>query len=583
MIGSVRFDSATFDEPNHIARGFGYLHGECGLSPQHPPLFELLSAFTAESMLHPRLPSPSTYLQDVAQGDARALGDSLLFTAGNDADQMLFWSRVPAMVLSTVVGAMIYLVGLEAFDPSTALIATLLYAFSPTVLAHSRYATTDIAAVFGFLVGIVSYMAFLERPSRIRTLLAGLALGVALLTKFSTSLLFIVYPILLAEWLIATVHGDLRQCVRGAAPLIARSVALGAIAGVVVWGIYGCLMINCPVDEQAVRTRLWLSDADCPAALAWLITEVSSTSFIRPLGQYLLGIAIAHGHVANGPAYPVYFMGMMARGGSYGYFPILYSLKEPLPVHLLTVIGVSATLLSARRAFAHMHEGFAEWMRGHFVEIGLASFVVTYWLVAVSSNLNLGIRHLLPTFPAIYLLVVRRLVAWIERDRPQTALGLDGRVLAGFLAMGPRGMLVAGLLAWLISESFLIYPHYLSYYNEVAGGSWNGHWYAAESNYDWGQDYRGLQWFVRGEGIERIAVDGFESASLRYYLGGAYIPWRSALGPPHGWFAISITRRDKAWARAPGGRLRDRGSYAWLRGVAPVGRIGYCIWLYKFP
>ena len=47
---------------------------------------------------------------------------------------------------------------------------------------------------------------------------------------------------------------------------------------------------------------------------------------------------------------------------------------------------------------------------------------------------------------------------------------------------------VAGALGWSVISSLSVYPHTLSYFNELAGGPKGGHWHLGNSNVDWGQD-----------------------------------------------------------------------------------------------
>ena len=579
----MRFDSATYDEPNHIARGFEFLRGETRLAPHNPPLSEFLFALGAELATHPVYPIDTVYLREITEDNSRGQGDLFLFASGNDADSVLFWARVPVIVLSIAVGTMIFLFAAPKFGTPTALIATVLYAFSPTIIAHSRYATTDIGATAGFLAGILSYLALLQRPSWTRTILAGIALGTALLMKYSTLLLLVLCPVFLIERLIVTSSGPHKRAKGEISRLIARTLAMEVIGLIVVWCVSACFLINFPIDEQITRTQILLKNCTAPGWFIHLVTLATGLPFIRPLGEYMLGIAIAYGIFAHGEAHYVYFMGTTSETVSHWYFPVLYLMKEPIAAHLLAIIAVIAgagVILRTRRCGPLISSG---WAQEHFAEIAMATFVAIYWLMALRSNLMIGLRHVLPTLPFIYILVARGMSAWIDSAPPQkNASSYDPRRPLQ-LAHSMRRVIVGALLAWIAAESILIYPHYLSYYNELAGGPWAGHWYASESNYDWGQDYRRFAGFVHKNKIDRISVAAFEAASLRYYLGDAFVPWKLSSGKPRGWFAISTTERDRALARYPGRNEPYPKRFNWLRYEAPIQRIGYTFWLYKFP
>ena len=65
----------------------------------------------------------------------------------------------------------------------------MLYVWSPTVLAHGRLVTTDVAAAFGVVLAGFAYVPLLATAGSWAALRAGLALALALLCKFSTVLL----------------------------------------------------------------------------------------------------------------------------------------------------------------------------------------------------------------------------------------------------------------------------------------------------------------------------------------------------------------------------------------------------------
>jgi hypothetical protein len=50
--------------------------------------------------------------------------------------------------------------------------------------------------------------------------------------------------------------------------------------------------------------------------------------------------------------------------------------------------------------------------------------------------------------------------------------------------MGLRTNLVTALLFWAVVRSLRVYPHGMSYFNEIAGGPDNGHAHLVDSNID---------------------------------------------------------------------------------------------------
>ena len=73
-------------------------------------------------------------------------------------------------------------------------------AFSPNILAHGRLATNDLALAFTLLLTALAVFRVTRRPTLMSLLLAGVALGLALLTKYNTVLLVGLVPL----WLVLT-------------------------------------------------------------------------------------------------------------------------------------------------------------------------------------------------------------------------------------------------------------------------------------------------------------------------------------------------------------------------------------------
>jgi hypothetical protein len=128
-------------------------------------------------------------------------------------------------------------------------------------------------------------------------------------------------------------------------------------------------------------------------------------------------------------------------------------------------------------------------------------------------------------------------------------------------------LLLLGL--WYAAGSLWIAPHYLAYFNELCGGPRNGYRLLNESNFDWGQELRGLSSYLHQHGIKRIQLGYFGTADPAHY-GIAYGPLprdREKALRAGGLVAVSAT-------------LLNNDYYSWLRQMEPVDRIGYTIFIY---
>jgi hypothetical protein len=142
-------------------------------------------------------------------------------------------------------------------------------------------------------------------------------------------------------------------------------------------------------------------------------------------------------------------------------------------------------------------------------------------------------------------------------------------------------------VVWIILSSLFTFPYYLSYYNELAGGTFFGYKIATDSNYDWGQDLKRLKnWVDKNLPADgRVALDYFGGGNPQYYLKEKFVPWHSlSAEPPAGtWFAISATFREQAFAKpVKGWTVNPEDSYLWLKTKKPVSRAGTSIFIYKF-
>lgn len=105
----------------------------------------------------------------------------------------------------------------------------------------------------------------------------------------------------------------------------------------------------------------------------------------------------------------------------------------------------------------------------------LIAFFILYWILAISMNLNIGHRHILPTYPVFYILASASTL-WLARSGKHF-------ILIGLIA---AGVLHAG-------ESLLVRPFYLSYFQSFLGGSDRGYKYLVDSSSDWGQGLPDLE------------------------------------------------------------------------------------------
>ncbi len=587
MIASSWNDSAIVDELAHIPAGFGYVvQHDYRLNPEHPPLIKVLAAASANLFVHPHFPTDTSYWQDDVNGQW-AQGAKFLYGSGNNADQIIFWSRLPIMLLAVLFGWLLFAWSRKKFGSATALLTLAFFAFSPTILAHSRFVTTDLGAAFGFFIGIASFIAFLERPTWRNVLIAGILCGIAELLKFSLVLLVPMYAVLIVGWVFALPHLHNRERLMAGLHLIGKTLLIGVIGIIVIWIVYAPLVSRYPAERQLRDAQFLLGSYGFRSPVNLDLALIRHTA-TRPLGEYVLGVLMVQQRSAGGNTN--FFLGEVSGTGSRLYFPLMYLIKEPLALHLLTFLALIIGLLRIMTAGADVPLAgrLRRWIADHFVQFSSMAVIAIYWAISIKSPLNIGVRHILPTFPFIYLLVSDGIARWLRPAFDAPPIDTIGawfkNIYRNYIAAIPKYILVCMLMLWLIAGTLLAFPHFLSYYNELAGGSTNGWRVAVDSNYDWGQDLKRLVQYMDENKIPKIALDYFGGADPRYYLGSRFEPWWSSRGAAHGYFAISSSFRQGAFGEpAPGFLRKPENSYLWLKQYQPIAQVGNSIFVYNLP
>ena len=290
----------------------------------------------------------------------------------------------------------------------------------------------------------------------------------------------------------------------------------------------------------------------------------------------MLGVLMVMQRSAGGNT--AYFLGQVSAAGSPWYFPVVYLLKEPLPVIIMffaaLLLGLRAVWRKIRERGLRVRYDFLDYLSLNFTEFAMLVFVLLYWAWSIQSPLNIGFRHLFPVLPFTYILAASAWKKWVWDLGPE----MFRDPLAGMrkLAEVPiKYVFLVVLLFWFLVESLAAAPYFLSYFNQVGGGGSQGYRYVTDSNYDWGQDLKRLKDLVReNPEIDRIAVDYFGGGSAEYYLPGQSIPWWSSKGDPRDqgiyWLAISVnTLQGAVQPAAPGFDRKPEDEYRWLTELRP--------------
>jgi Dolichyl-phosphate-mannose-protein mannosyltransferase len=559
-------DTATFDEVAHISAGYSYLtQWDMRLNPEHPPLVKDLAAIPL-LFLNLNFPTNIPEWSEKIESRQWNMGKIFLYEPGNDPDQILHFSRFPVILLGLLLGWMIYRFVKNQYGDHAALLTLFFYAMSPTFIAHSRYVTTDTGASLGFFAAIIFFVNFLKNQTGRNFLYAGLALGLALLLKFSTVILAPIFILFGLLWVFVDNFSEGVFVLKNYFIILWKTLLIGLVALFVVYMIYIPHVWNYPLELQKTDTLDILTSAR-GQKIAAVLNNLSDFAVLRPLTQYFMGVASVVQRAGNGNA--AHFMNTVYSEATPWYFPVLYLVKEHLAFHILTLAALVFAFWKIVKVPA---KGFAptiQWTKKHFFEVSFLLFIFVYAFQSITGNLNIGVRHIAPILPFIYILVAVQIV---KRKN------IFNYVFVGTMAL------------WMMFNIATTFPYYLSYYNELAGGTFNGYWIATDSNYDWGQDMKRLKWWMDENKVpakgEKIALHYFGGGSAKYYLGADnYEDWWSSKGAPRPgmYFAISANAREGSMATPVRGFTQaPEDKYPWLKGKTPIARVGSSIFIYKF-
>lgn len=567
-------DSATMDEVAHIPSAYSYLKfQEYRLNPEHPPLFKDIAALPLMFM-DLRFPEDHPCWSTEINGQW-ICGYQFLYHSGNNADAILFWSRLPMILIMVLLGALLFHWAKLLWGPIAGLVVAVIYAFSPSFISHGHYVTTDVPVAFFTALSLYTVWRFFKNPSTKTILFAGLALGFAQLTKFSAVLLIPLIAFFLVLYAATAVQKycgkDEKGCFwkhffRQFYKYGKGVFAIFAIAFVLIGVFYIFHVWNMAPDKisDLIYESIYIESFEPFQNI--LHSMAHSNIVVKAYAQYFLGVLMVLQRATGGNT--AFFLGEVGNQGWWYYFPVAFFLKIPLAIHILWIValvrGIWKSLrrhTTTKKSFiAEKAQSFVMYVQHRTAEFFMISFVVVYSVSSIQSSLNLGVRHLLPMIPLIYLLTVKQ---WKE------ILKMKKRFRAKWAMAGI-------LVVWLVVSSLAVYPSYLSYFNEIAGGPKNGYHFITDSNYDWGQDLRRLTVWVEENNIQQLSFDYFGGGLPEYYLGDRYQEIDERDQDLTGWIAVSSTHYSVSFEKEPTYQyLLDRGE---LR-----EQIGYSILIFYIP
>ncbi len=549
--------SPTNDEIAHLPAGLAiWESGRFDLYRVNPPLVKTLAALPIRGAL------PATDWKPIPTiAGARPEWDvGRNFIAANPRTFLgLFTLARWACIPLSLIGALVcYRWAAQLYGAPAGLLALILWCFSPNILAHASLITPDVGAASLGLLASWRFWSWLRLSTLMNALLAGLALGAAELTKFTWLILFGLWPLL---WLVWTTT---RPPTNDTPPLSKQAFQL---AGILLLGLillnagYGFRGSFQRLDQFEFVTRT-LGGPDRTLMIGDAGNRFRGTllgDLAVPLPRdYVVGLDLQKCDFEQG--HRSYLRGEWKYGGWWYYYIYALLIKAPLGSWVLAGLALALPIALQPQS--------VRW-QDHFVL--LAPAVLVFAIVSSQTGFNDHFRYVLPAFPFCFI-AIGRAARWIPAEPTR------------------RGAVALFALAWSVGSSLWIYPHSLSYFNEIIGGPRHGPAHLLGSNVDWAQDLLRFKWwrnehpevqplYVGCTGLLAPSSVGIDALSI------------SPLSPdteiPPGWYALSVNLihgESVQEHRSDGTRTTVApDGYERFRRLRPVARIGYTIRIFYIP
>lgn len=452
-----------------------------------------------------------------------------------------------------------------------AFVACCLWCFCPNILAHAQTIVPDVGAVAVGLLPVLAALHYSRSPCLEFALWLGVALGLAMYTKLTWLTGLVSFPLVVAacSWRVPThrAYFTVRRAIRDWLAMTAAALFV-VNCGYLVAGT-GTLL-----GDYRFASEMLGGPGSSPTQLGNRFTDTPLAWIPVPLPyDYVLGIDYLKHEVEK--KYWSFLLGEW-RLGSWWYYYLCTTLwKTPLGV---LIAAIPAAYLLVRR--------WGPLAQQAWLAMAIPAAVV-FLSVSLQGGFNHHHRYVLAIYPPLYFLIA-------------------GAVQVGVgSAFCRRAILSLSVLA--IAASLTVWPHFLTFFNRLAGGPQQGWHVLSFSNVDWGQDLLFVEQWIEDNPDKRpcfaeleyfsfdarsLGIEAYEIPELRLRNGGQpsaatapiaddRVAWQHAdpfgIGsagqlPQPGWYIINVRK------------LYDRPEQAgigYFRFLEPVDRIAHSFLVYR--
>lgn len=458
--------SATWDEAHHLYDGYTiWTKYDYRLNAEVPPLVKLIAAIP---LLAFHLDAPPNLGRSEPKEE---FVDGRLFVVGNGPDRTLLPGRIACMLFPLLLAWLMYVCARNMFGTVAAVATLLLFIFDPNVLANGIIVSTDVGSACCFFGAVYAFYRYVQQPSHSRLALAAIATGLVTVSKF-TGLLII--PMLM---LLSVAEAISFRSFHILGKRLGSSAVMCLSAWAIIWAFYGFRFAPGPNGAEFSPTLLpYIESMPNKADVSKLL--LLAKYHVLPQA-YIWGLANTK---KTEWYFTSYFFGRIYRHGPWQYFPAAFLIKTTLP---LLILLVSFPFLWSLQQSNRKREIY-------FLLIP----VLVYFLVVTLSHFDIGVRHLMPIYPFLYILAGATIAVAFSRN------------------IVWKGIAVL-LLFWQVGTSLRAASEYTAYGNEAWGGPPQVHRYLSDSNVDWGQELNSVRMYINEHHISNCWFAYFADGAIQ--------------------------------------------------------------------
>lgn len=387
----------------------------------------------------------------------------LLVNQTSFKDPIFLLSRSVVVSFAVCLALLVYFWSKALYGLKGAIFSLVILFLTPEFLAHSHYANTDLIATFFALLAFFVFGKYFLPKKEItlkKVLIFCFSLGLALAAR--TLNIFLVFIPLVIYWIVFLK--------KKAKVIILMSG--GLLVLLTMWSTYFF------TSEPMLGYRL-----DPNRQAFEFIKKYPYLTFLLkqpvPLGSYISTIKnnFLYNQTNKFPKYGAFFGAFRASGPGYLVW-LIFLIKTPVPLIIIFLLILFKKKLTDQELF-------------------LRFILIFTFLAIIPLGSNLRLRYFLLIYPILAI--------------------FSGNLFLEFWKKALGKLVVIALMSWMVWGAVRVYPHYLAYFNEIAGGSDNGYKYVVDSNLDWGQGLLTLKRFLEENSINEFQLAYFGSGDPKSY------------------------------------------------------------------